>query len=175
MMSYFIGKKVSLVALDLEHTDQVLTWINNEAINSSSGIRFPNSKTEQELWVKATIQNRSKKKLIITSTDEKEVGMVSVHNIDHKNQNCEVGIYIDPNSQGKGYASEALKLVIRFAFLELNMFKVYANIHEDNTASISLFQKLGFNKEATIKKVIFKNGQFIDNLYFSLFKESYLT
>jgi len=159
---YFKNNRITLVALDLKHLDQVINWINNEEISESSTSRFPVGIEQQKEWILKTVKNKSKQKLIIQNEKLENVGMVSIMNIDMRNSNAEVGVYIDPMFMRKGYAVEALKMVIDFAFKELNLFKLYANIHQDNMKSISLFEKLNFKFESKFIKEIYKKGEYTD-------------
>ncbi len=167
-MNYFKNKSIALVALDTKYTNIVFEWTNNEQLNESSGSRFPTSFEQHKKWLERTISNPTKKKLIILS-DNKPVGMVSIFNIDQKNKNAEVGVYISPKYMGKSFASLSLKMVLEFAFKELNLIKIYANIHQDNIPSVKLFEKLGFEHEFTNKKIIFKKGTYIDILNYTIF------
>jgi len=169
---YFENQFIKLVALDISHLDIVHNWINNEIINESSGTRFPISKENQKNWILKTIQNKSKKKLIILNNENLEVGMVSIMNIDYRNRNAELGVYLDPDHVRKGYASMALSMLIDFGFQELNMHKLYAFIHADNKNSIRLFEKLNFSLESKHIDEIYKKGKFFANLKYSLFKEN---
>ena len=59
----------------------------------------------------------------------------------------------------KGYGEEALRLLLRFAFGELGLFKVYGDILSNNHAAIRLDRKIGFFKEALFPKHVLKDGK----------------
>lgn len=63
----------------------------------------------------------------------------------------EIGIILAPAATGKGLASRALTLVCDFAFKELDMHRIAADIDPDNSASISLFLRCGFQREALLR------------------------
>lgn len=139
---YFTGERVSLVAFEREDVDLVRRWINDEEITHFFGSRFPVSVFEQTQWYEHVQRDATKKKLLVCNEKKEKVGMVSLIRIDQKNRNCEIGVYIDPAHQHKGYAREALTLLMRFAFRELNMHKIYANVLAFNPSSIALFRSL---------------------------------
>lgn len=172
--SYFQGKKVNLIAFEKDHVDMVAKWINDERINIGSGARFPVSKYEQVTWYENICRDKTKQKLIISTKKEEHVGMVSLFNIDHKNRNSEIGVYIIPNYQGKGYAKEALNLLLTFAFCELNMHKVYASVYSFNLPSSKLFELVGFHHESTNKEAIYSQGKFIDIHTYSIFRGDFI-
>lgn len=65
--------------------------------------------------------------------------------------NAEIGYWIGEPYWGKGYATEAVKLSVEYAFKELDLLRVYAYIFEYNTASMRVLEKASFEKEAIIK------------------------
>ncbi|MBE9489299.1 MAG: GNAT family N-acetyltransferase, partial [Bacteroidetes bacterium] len=67
-----------------------------------------------------------------------------------------------------GYASEALQLVCDYAFTHLSVHQVYANITEDNLASIKLFEKTGFTKTGTKLDWIYSQDSFKNELHYQL-------
>jgi len=172
-MNYFKGKKIDLIAFEKEHIEITKEWINNEGMTSYMGSRFPVSLYEQELWYENVEKDKTKKKLIIFNKKE-YVGMVSIFNIDYKNRNSEIGIYIVPDQQHKGYAQEAIKMILNFVFLELNMHKVYALIYKTNILSLSFFKLLGFKYESIDKEAIYSQGKFIDIEKYSIFKKDFM-
>ncbi|MCX7877168.1 MAG: GNAT family N-acetyltransferase [Ignavibacteria bacterium] len=171
---YFRGEKISLKPFEKEDISLVASWNNNEDINSTMLSRFPVSIYEQEKWYEKTINDRSKKKLIIEINESGEkAGMASLFNIDSKNLSAEVGVYLDPAYHGKGYAKEAIIMLSRFAFHELNMHKLYASVIEFNEASVKVFESAGFSKEYIKKEAVFTNGKFYDVQYLCLFKRDF--
>jgi diamine N-acetyltransferase len=69
-----------------------------------------------------------------------------------------IGIMIEEGSQGKGYAQEALKVLIDYCFQILLLKQVFCNISASNERSLHLFRKMGFT-EAGLKKSWNKIGQ----------------
>lgn len=64
-------------------------------------------------------------------------------------------------------------MVLKYAFEELNMNRIEANILEYNQASIALFEKCGFTMEGRRRKKVFKNNKYNDILEYSILKEEY--
>ncbi len=171
MDKYFKGNRIDLGPFEEKHIEVSREWINNEDITLYMGSRFPVGVAEQNAWYKKLLDDKTKKKLIITDKFLKNVGMVSLLNIDHKNQNAEVGVYINPEDQGKGYAKESVNMILNFAFKELNMHKIYAFIYMDNNSSKKLFEEVGFFYEYTDAEVVYSNGKFVDICKYSIFKK----
>ncbi len=170
-LPYFRGQRADLVALEREDMPLLAQWINDERINIYNGARFPVSDAEQRAWYERLLEDRSKKKLIIQSKQGEKVGLVSLFNIDHTNQNAEIGVYIAPDHQRGGYASEALRMVIRFAFNEMNLQKVYCTILGFNTSAVRLVESVGFRPDGVRARHVFAGGTFVDVLNLAIFRE----
>jgi ribosomal-protein-alanine N-acetyltransferase len=63
----------------------------------------------------------------------------------------EIGVILRPDATGRGFASKALKLVEAFAFGELGLHRLVADVDPDNSASLSLFLRAGFHREGLLR------------------------
>lgn len=168
--SYFKGSSVTLLPFEKEDIELSLEWNNDEAINAYNGSRIPNSFLEQTVWYEKSQKDKSKRRLIICSNEGGEkAGMVSLFNINERHRNAEIGVYLSPSHQKKGFAGESVKLLTHFAFMELGMHKLYASIFSYNTDSVKLFEAAGYRHEYTKKEEIFTNGRFFDVMVYTLF------
>lgn len=84
--------------------------------------------------------------------------------------NAEIGYWIGEPYWGKGYATDAVRQCLKFAFEKLNLLRVYANIYEYNIGSMKVLEKAGFEKEAIIKSSVIKEGKIIDEHLYSIKK-----
>ena len=79
----------------------------------------------------------------------------------------------DAEQRGKGYGREALDLLVRFAFGELNLLHLSAGIPEYNPAALRLFQRAGFVEEACQRQALYRDGRRWDLLIYGLLKEDW--
>jgi RimJ/RimL family protein N-acetyltransferase len=79
----------------------------------------------------------------------------------------------DPQQRGKGYGCEALKLLLRYAFSELNLFHLDAAVPEYNQVALHLFQRAGFVKEVCQRQGLYRDGRRWDLLYLGLLKDEW--
>jgi RimJ/RimL family protein N-acetyltransferase len=97
------------------------------------------------------------------------IGLINLDDLDWPNSHAEIGIALTESGQrGHGLASEALQLLVNYAFQELGLHRLWARIIEDNHPSINLFQKLGFQPEGRLRGHVRRRGQFRDMLIFAL-------
>ena len=82
--------------------------------------------------------------------------------------NAEIGYWVGEPHWGKGYATDAIKQLVRFAFDELHLLRLYACVFEHNKASMRVLEKAGFEQEAVIKSSIIKNNKVCSECLYSL-------
>lgn len=83
---------------------------------------------------------------------------------------AEVGYWIGVEYWGKGIATEALQWMTDYCFKNFDINKIFASCFANNLASTKVLEKCGFKLEGIRKKHIFKNGEFIDEKLYALFK-----
>ena len=106
-------------------------------------------------------------RLCICDNDDKSIGLIDLFDFDPKNRRVGIGIVIArPEDRNKGLGAEALSLLCNYAFSILDVHQLYANILEENTASIYLFEKMGFQKIGVKKEWIRTNNGFKNEIMF---------
>jgi RimJ/RimL family protein N-acetyltransferase len=94
-----------------------------------------------------------------TLTEDKVIGFVSIHSIEWNNQTgiLSIGI-IDEAYRGKGYGSDALKLILNYAFNELNLYRVGLDVIASNSRAVRAYEKSGFRREGAMRSSIYRDG-----------------
>ena len=85
---------------------------------------------------------------------------------------AEIGYDLLPEYWQKGIMTEAISAMNDFAFNEMNLHSIEANVDPENTGSVKLLEKCGFIREGYFKENYFFNGQFLDTLTFSKIKST---
>ena len=73
----------------------------------------------------------------------------------------------------RGYATEAVQLVLKYYFEELRYQKCLVGVHSNNPASVALHEKLGFVREGTLRRMVYTGGRFHDVHHFGMLKEEW--
>lgn len=111
---------------------------------------------------------------IFSKRTSKHIGNITLHLIDWRNRNAEIGIVIgDKKSRGKGYATEAIRLVAGHAFNKLNLQKIYAGMIKGNEASKRAFEKVGFKIEGVLREHFYLKGKYFDCYRMGLLKSEF--
>jgi len=106
--------------------------------------------------------------------DNRLIGKAVIEDIEWANGNSAIRFGIgSPDDQRKGYGSQALQMLLRFAFAEINMFRVTANVPEYNEAAIALLKKFGFVEEVRRRQALARDGRRWDQLVFGLLKDDW--
>lgn len=104
---------------------------------------------------------------------DKVIGLVSLNNIIRGySKSALIGYGLDQTEVNKGYMTEAARAVISFAFAELKLDKLEANIMPHNLASLKVAEKLGFVQEGALCKYLQINGSWQEHIRMVLFKEA---
>ena len=106
---------------------------------------------------------------IRTREDDRFIGKALVEWVDWANGNGFISLGIGAvEDRRKGYGSQALSMLLRYAFGELNLYRVTAVVPAYNEGAIRLFQKFGFMEEVRRRKAIHRDGEFWDLVSFGL-------
>lgn len=170
------GTKIYLRALEPEDLEFVYAVENNEAIWEVSNTQTPYSRFLIRQYLENAHQDIYQAKqlrLAICKNDSADaIGLIDLFDFDPKNKRAGVGIIIqNENDRHSGYGKEALGLVIGYAFNQLQLHQLFANISTENTASLSLFTTFGFERIGVKKDWNFTRNRFHDEALFQLIKK----
>lgn len=170
------GIKIYLRALEPEDLEFVYAVENNEAIWEVSNTQTPYSRFLIRQYLENAHQDIYQAKqlrLAICKNDSADaIGLIDLFDFDPKNKRAGVGIIIqNENDRHSGYGKEALGLVIGYAFNQLQLHQLFANISTENTASLSLFTTFGFERIGVKKDWNFTRNRFHDEALFQLIKK----
>ena len=105
--------------------------------------------------------------------DNKLIGMVSLNHIDFLNRNCELSaITGEKEYQSFKYATEACRLIMKHAFDNLNMKRIYGGAIKKEITQWCC-RALGFKEEGTRRKEVYKNGAFRNVYLYGLLREEF--
>jgi len=169
------GEKVRLRAIV---PDDWMKFHNNdqdsEGARSSDAIYFPRSEAGTKLWAEQQASKGANGDHIMLETFDGElVGSINSHSCDARNGTFKYGVAVFREYWRKGYASDAVNILLRYYFNELRYVKVTAHVYAFNESSIRLQESLGFKQEGKIRNMIFTNGQHHDEYIYGLLKSEF--
>ena len=168
--------KVYLRALEPEDYKTSVKWRNDDGVTSRlGGAKFFVSNEVEKQWVQNTInQNKDIKLAICTIEGNLYIGNVYLTNIDYVNQKAHSHILIGNHDYWNGgYGTEAMRLLLDYAFNQRNLRRIEATVLDDNIASQKLHEKLGYKKEGLLRQSVYKDGMFKNQIKYGLLKSEY--
>ena len=155
------GKIVSLRAIEPSDIDVLYQWENDTETWNVSNTQTPYSRFVLEQYIASAhqdIYSVKQLRLMICNEEERAVGSIDLFDFDPNHLRAGIGILVaDKSDRKKGYAFDALNVLVDYCFSILNLHQLYCNITIDNEASILLFQKQGFQVTG-IKKQWVRDG-----------------
>ncbi|MGN7384413.1 MULTISPECIES: GNAT family N-acetyltransferase [unclassified Paenibacillus] len=117
----------------------------------------------------------SKSYIVMDKETGTPIGITSLINIDLKNRNAECIIDIGNRAYwGQGYGKETLRLLLDYAFLEMNLHRVSLRVFSFNDKAVKLYEKLGFQHEGISRQCLFRGGAWHDIVHMGLLQREYL-
>ena len=142
-----------------------LSWTEHESEEyTRQYLKFLKSKYKKGEYLDWGITLKSTGKLI---------GTAGFTSLDQDNFKGEIGYVLNPEYSGNGYATEAVKAVLDYAFNNLCLNRIEARVMEGNLLSVKLLEKIGMTYEGKGEKELFVKGEFKSILHFSLLKERF--
>ena len=140
------GKNIELRAVEPTDVDLLYAWENDESLWHLSNTLTPFSRFDIEQYVLNAGQDifAAKQLRLMIVISDKAIGSIDLFDFEPAHKRAGVGIMVVKNERNKGYASEALHVLVEYCFNVLHLHQLFCNISADNQASISLFSKEGF-------------------------------
>jgi RimJ/RimL family protein N-acetyltransferase len=176
-MPNIIGSNIMLREYRKEDLEHMRRWVNDpEVVNNLSDIfLFPHSLVQTENFLNGKLEGKGDPGFVIA---EKEngvyLGQIDLLNIDWKNRLAQMGIVIgDQEKRGRGYGSEAIRLLQQFVFERLNLNKLELWVHDYNTNAYHCYIKCGFKEEGRIRQSFYLHGRYHDKIFMGVLKSEY--
>lgn len=179
MTNIFQGERVRLRAVESSDWEVHYDWnFDTDDARRSYAIPFPSSREQVQTWAESECQNSGQNDVFrfqIENLDGMLVGTLNTINCDSRCGTFGYGLAIRPEHRRKGYASEAIRLLLRYYFQERRYQKVNAEVYSFNEPSIQLHENLGFTLEGRLRRMIYTEGQFFDALIYGMTVEEFTT
>jgi len=107
---------------------------------------------------------------IVLSATEELIGTATLYHFDRKNHRCDIGYMLARSQWGHGYMPEALDALIEYGFRKLELHRIEADIHPDNTASQRILERLHFRREGHLRQRWFVHGEISDSIIYGLLR-----
>lgn len=169
-MDILKGESTKLRAIEPYDLDTIHKWENDSSIWHLSNTLAPFSKNIIKQFIDNShldIFQAKQLRLMIENINGETIGTIDLFDYDPLHKRAGIGILIaEKENRGKGYASDALGVLIKYCFSVLQLHQLFCNITDDNIESINLFTKKGFRLIGTKKDwLLFSDGTKDESMY----------
>ena len=167
------SNKVRLRPLCYRDRDLLYQWITDRELFIFNASYHPISEAEHDAWIESMMSKRTDLVLFVIEENKsgKTIGTCQLRNINLRHRSAELQIRIgDRQFHGCGYGTEALKLLTRFGFADLNLHRIYLQVFSTNKRAIKAYSKCGFIKEGLLRDGAFIDGHWVDVVVMGLLR-----
>lgn len=155
---------IYLRPMTYEDTDLIISWRNQELVRRNFIYQELFTRESHENWIRTMVETGRVVQMVICETaGDKPVGSVYLRDIDRRHKKAEYGIFIgEEQARGRGYGTMAARLMIRYAFDEMGLHRLFLRAFADNAQAIRSYEKAGFEREACLREDVCIDGQYRD-------------
>lgn len=171
------GRRVVLAPLLASDCDQMLSWIQDRNTVILSAPYRPVGPAAHRAWFEAVQQREDVAIFGIRMEDTDElIGSCQLNSIHRVHRTAELQVRIGlPERRRQGLGTEALKLLLGFAFDDLGLHRVQLHTFSTNAAAIGAYRKLGFVTEGILRQAAYVDGTHVDVVVMGLLAEDRTT
>lgn len=169
------GKQVYLRPIELADTDWYFAFLYDKETRRLTGTQKHYSREQIAQYIEGKSQDRSSVLLLIaTCSDDTLIGDVAIQDIHPMNRNANIRIAINNSShRGKGYGTEALRLMLEYGFGILNLHRIELSVFSYNERAIHVYEKIGFKREGVQREALFYDHQYYDSIQMSILEHEF--
>ena len=174
----YYGEKVCLRAYKEEDIPIATKFVNDGELKKllAPGIPFPMTLWEEEEWIKSQKGNKNGEYNFAIEDIETNnyIGGCGINEVNWTTRVATVGIMIgNKDYWNKGYGTDAMRVLIKFIFENMNIRKIKLNVFSFNLRAQKCYEKCGFKVEGVLKDEIFKDSKYYDEIIMSVFRSEY--
>lgn len=177
-MPRLYGERVMLREYKKEDLQYMRMWVNDPEVTSnlSDIFLYPHTLNATEYFLNSKLEGKSEEKGFVIAHKETEeyIGQIGLMNIDWRNRVTALGIVIGSESdRGKGYGTEAIRVLQEFVFNNLNLNKLELQLRDYNLRGYSCYLKCGFKEEGRKRQDNYIDGRYTDTIFMGILKSEY--
>ena len=170
-----IGEKTRLRAIERSDMPACVRWFNDPEPRSYLTAYWPLSQAEEERWFEKQLGDENQHNFAIETAEGVHIGVLGFHEIDWKNRCAGFGIVIGERAfWNQGYGTDSVRTLLRFAFDELNLHRVFLYVYDFNERAIRCYEKVGFQHEGRLRQACFTGGRYVDHLVMGVLRDDWL-
>jgi RimJ/RimL family protein N-acetyltransferase len=171
---FLVGSQIYLRPLERADAPALAAWLNDAEVTRFLTLYRPLSLAAEEDYIDRMRQGDDIALAIVLRADDRLIGGTGLHAMDTRCRRASFGVFIgDKQEWGKGYGSEATRLMLGYAFETLNLNRVWLHVYEYNERGIRAYEKLGFRREGVLRQDTFRDGRYWDTITMAVLREEW--
>jgi RimJ/RimL family protein N-acetyltransferase len=160
------GQKIYLRAIERDDLARCHAWMNEPELRATLAQRYPMSLAREADWIERVTRGQDPSEIhfaICLAVGDRHVGNCGFVGIDRDNRIATLGILIgEKECRGKGFGTDAIRALCRFAFEEMDLRKIRLDVHADNAAGLKAYERVGFRREGLLREEVHRAGRPVD-------------
>jgi len=168
------GERLYLSPINTDDAEIYTKWLNDFTVSGGLGNFRMMISLDSEKKILEQLTNEGHNYAIVLDKDDLLIGNIGLMEIDNINRSAEVGLFIgESENRGKGYGSEAMRLILDFGFKTLNLHNIMLHVHSDNEQAIACYKKVGFKEFGRRREARYISGSYIDLVHMEILDVDY--
>lgn len=167
-MARLVGEKVVLREYRAEDLSAIRAWVNDKEVTRYLGSAYRRvqtwEQTEEMLSRRLNGETGGEAFVIGEKQTGKYLGQCDLMMIDSVARKAEMAVVLMKDQQGKGYALESVALLLKYAFEEMNLERVWLKCAEKNERAVKLYERAGFQKEGILRRDLYIDGEYVNTV-----------
>lgn len=158
------GTRLRLAPIREKDGPALFRWINDRELVIFSAAYHPVHASQHAAWMRSLSARRDQVVFAIRlKRGDRLIGICQLHSISDLHRNAELQIRIGESyGRGRGYGVEAVRLLLDFAFRDLNLHRVWLRVFKANARAQKVYADAGFKREGIMRDAAFVDGRYID-------------
>lgn len=172
------GERIRLRPIERDDLPRYLHWFQDPEVREGLSLILPFNLDQETQWYERVIAGNPNEFIFAADAEHADgwihIGSVGLHRVDWRNRSTELGIVIgDKAYWSRGYGSDMVRTVTRFAFDTLNLHRVWLRVFDYNKRAIRAYEKAGFTHEGRFRQDLYKFGHYHDTLIMSVLRPEF--
>ena len=176
-MDRLTGERIVLREFRQEDISGIRSWVNDaDAVRYMGGAFMrPQTWEESESYLSNILNGGAGgvNLVIAEKSGKRYLGQCALTRVDQTARHAELAIVMAPDSAGRGYGREAVRLLLDYGFRQMNLNRVYLRVYAENERAVRCYQACGFREEGRQREQVYFDGHYGDVLEMGILRREF--
>ncbi len=172
------SKRLRLRGAEREDIPRFVSWLNDPEVVEHLLAAYPITQAGEERWFDSMMSREPAEQVRVIEAlidgEYKAIGNTSFMGLDWISRKAEIGIFIgEKHLWNHGYGRDAMLLMLRHGFNQLNLNRIFLRVHANNPRGIKAYENAGFVHEGVLRQEVYREGKYVDVLVMSVLRSDW--